>query len=367
MARRQSVGRPVGYHRSMRRRTCMTTVMLLALLATLAGLGAALAACGGSSVTPAADAAAAVADGAIVPAAGAGGGVPGASSVYTDLAYADASPAQKLDLYLPAAGEAPYPVIIAIHGGGFAHGDKADGQITPVLKALERGYAVAGVNYRLSGEATFPAAIHDVKAAVRWLRANAATYGLDPTRIAAWGHSAGGTLAALAGTSGGVAALTDPSLGNAGQPDTVRAVVDWYGPISFLKVDPDFRASGAGRSDAHSAASSLSLFLGGALTTLRRQVRAADPITYITADDPPVFIEHGTADGTVPVQQSKRFAAALARVLGPDKVTIRLFPGARHVDPAFFTPENVEPGPGLARPAAEVAIHPSRDGRPRRR
>ena len=333
MARHRSVGRPVGYHRSMRRRTCTTTVLLLALLATLAGLGAAVTACGGSSVAPAADATANAADGA---------GVSGARSVYTDLAYAGVSPAQKLDLYLPAAGEAPHPVIVAIHGGGFARGDKADGQITPVLEALERGYAVAAVNYRLSGEATFPAAIHDVKAAIRWLRANAATYGLDPTRIAAWGHSAGGTLAALAGTSGGVAALADPSLGNAAQPDTIQAVVDWSGPISFLKMDPDFRASGAGRADAYSTASSLSLFLGGALTTVRRQVRAADPITYITADDPPVFIEHGTADGTVPVQQSKRLAAALARVLGPDKVTIRLLPGARHVDPAFFTPENVD-------------------------
>ncbi len=303
--------------------------MLLALLATLAGLVAGVAACGGSSGASATDAAA---DGA---------GVSGARSVYTDLAYAGASPAQKLDLYLPAAGEAPHPVIIAIHGGGFARGDKADGQITPLLEALERGYAVAAVNYRLSGEATFPAAIHDIKAAIRWLRANAATYDLDPERIAAWGHSAGGMLAALAGTSGGVAALADPSLGNAAQPDTIQAVVDWYGPISFLKMDPDLRASGAGRADVDFPASSLSLFLGGALTTLRRQVRAADPITYVTADDPPVFIEHGTADGTVPVQQSKRFAAAIARVLGADKVTIRLLPGARHVDPAFFTPENV--------------------------
>ena len=93
---------------------------------------------------------------------------------------ATGSPAQKLDLYLPQQGETPYPVVIAIHGGGFLSGDKADGQITPVLEALRRGYAVAGVNYRLSGEATFPAAINDVKAAIRWLRAHAGEYDLDP-------------------------------------------------------------------------------------------------------------------------------------------------------------------------------------------
>ena len=233
-------------------------------------------------------------------------------------------------------------MILYIHGGGFSGGDKAGGHLAPVLAALPRGYAVASVNYRLSGEATFPAQINDVKAAIRWLRAGAARHELDPTRIAAWGGSAGGNLAALAGTSGGVAALSDPDQGNAGRSERVQAVVDWYGPISFLRTDADVRAAGFGRTGSNGPESFLSQYLGAALPTVPGKVRAADPTTYISADDPPFFIEHGTADATVPVQQSTRFAAALETTLGPAEVTLVLLPGAGHVDAAFFTPENID-------------------------
>ena len=266
---------------------------------------------------------------------------PPTSAVYRDLAYGDRSPAQKLDLYLPQRGATPYPVVIAIHGGGFLSGDKADGQITPVLEALRRGYAVAGINYRLSGEATFPAAINDVKAAIRWLRAHAGEYHLDPARFAAWGGSAGGNLAALAGTSGGNAALAGPDPQNAGQSDRLQAVVDWYGPISFLQTDRDFRLAGFKRSSATGPSSFLSQYLGAPLATVPGKVRAADPITYISSDDPPVLIEHGTADGTVPVGQSRRFARALSDRLGAGRVTLRIFPGAGHMDPVFFEQEHV--------------------------
>ena len=178
------------YHRGVHRRVLRGLAQFAACAAPVL-LAAVLAACGSPS--------------AATPAASAGGaGVPGARAVYTDLAYAGDSPSQKLDLYLPATGEPPYPVILGIHGGSFAYGDKADGQITTVLEALDRGYAVAGLNYRLSDEAPFPAAVYDVKAAVRWLRAHAGEYQLDPGRFAAWGHSAGGNLAAIAGTSGGI-------------------------------------------------------------------------------------------------------------------------------------------------------------------
>jgi acetyl esterase/lipase len=296
----------------------------LAMVVALVLLGAALAACGGASGSASTSASAP------------------AGAVLTDLAYGADSPAQKLDLYLPEQGEAPYPVLIAIHGGGFLGGDKADGQIAPVLEALKRGYAVAGLNYRLSDEATFPAAISDVKAAVRWLRAHAADYGLDPERFAAWGQSAGGTLAALAGTSGGVTALAGPDPQNADQSDTLQAVVDWYGPISFLRTDEDFRAAGFAGTSAEGGQSFLSQYMGAPLRQIPDKVRAADPITYVTPDDPPMLVEHGTADATVPVGQSRRFAAALTRVLGPDPVTLRIFRGAGHVDPLFFEQTHID-------------------------
>ena len=310
-------------------------VLAAPALVLLVSLAAAVAGCGTSpsGVAAASPGAAALA---------AAAGVPGARAVLTDLAYAGDSPSQKLDLYLPAAGEAPYPVILAIHGGGFMSGDKADGQITPVLEALGRGCAVAGVNYRLSGEATFPAAINDVKAAIRWLRAHAGEYRLDPSRFAAWGQSAGGNLAALAGTSGNLPALRGPHPANAGQSDGLQAVVDWYGPISFLRTDRDFRTAGFKRPSAAGPRSFLSLYLGAPLTEVPGKVKAADPITYITPDDPPALIEHGAADGIVPYPQSERFAEAMAERAGPSRVTLRILPGAGHVDPVFFSPEHVD-------------------------
>lgn len=267
----------------------------------------------------------------------------GGESVYKNVAYAQDSPAQKLDLYLPATGEPPYPVLVAIHGGGFIGGDKEDGQILPVLQGLTRGYAVVGLDYRLSPAAHFPAAVSDVKAAVRWVRAHAGEYGLDGSRVALWGDSAGGNLAALAGTSGDSAALRGPDPANADQSDEVQAVVDWFGPISFLRTDRDFRVSGFGeRASVEGANSFLSQYLGAPLNEVRNKVKAADPITYLTPDDPPILIEHGTADGTVPWPQSTRLAKAYAAATGDDNVTLNLIKGAGHVDRLFYEQAHVD-------------------------
>jgi acetyl esterase/lipase len=268
--------------------------------------------------------------------------VPGAEVAYRDLAYDDVSPLQKLDLYLPDNGDQPYPLLVAIHGGGFSAGDKADGQVVPVLSGLTRGYAVASLDYRLSPEATFPAAISDVKAAVRWLRAHADEFGLDGSRVALWGDSAGGNLAALAGTAGDTDALRGPDPANADQPDTVQAVVDWFGPISFLHTDADFRKAGFDRPSALDGRSFLSEYLGAPLDEVSAKAKASDPITYLSSGDPPILIEHGTADGTVPYPQSVRLARAYAKVVGEDAVTLRLLRGAGHVDPAFYTDAHLD-------------------------
>jgi acetyl esterase/lipase len=300
------------------------------------GLSACGGAAGGSSDSGAAGAASSPAATSAYP------GGPATSAIYRDVAYAQDSPAQKLDLYLPATGERPYPVLVAIHGGGFIGGDKEDGQIVPVLEGLTRGYAVVGLDYRLSPEAHFPAAVSDVKAAVRWVRAHAGEYGLDGARVALWGDSAGGNLAAIAGTSGDSAALRGPDPANADQPDDVQAVVDWFGPISFLRTDRDFRVSGFDdRASVEGAGSFLSQYLGGPLNEMRDRVEAADPITYLTPDDPPILIEHGTEDGTVPWPQSKRLAEAYAAATGDDNVTLNIIEGAGHVDRLFYEQEHV--------------------------
>ena len=262
-----------------------------------------------------------------------------------DLAYASLSPAQALDIYWPSEGNGPFPVILSIHGGAFMGGDKRDEQVTPMLAGLPRGYAVVAVNYRMSGEAIFPALVHDIKAAVRWVRANAAKFLLDPARIAAWGGSAGGYLSLMTGVTASTPELEDLSLGNAGQPCHVQAVVDWFGPTDFLKMDAQLAESGLAPAPpfAHSGANSPeSLLLGRQITEIPELVRAANPETYLHAGAPPLFIQHGDRDDVVPYQQSVNFAAKARAMLGREKVRLELLPGARHADPAFGTPQNIQ-------------------------
>jgi acetyl esterase/lipase len=352
MRSRGDTGRRTG---GARLRTALSRLPTAALAVLLgAALVAGVAACGGSSgpsdtsgspgsrAATASGAAAASAPAGTRPVIGPDGeAVPGADLVYRDLAYDDGSPLQKLDLYLPDGGKRPRPLLVAIHGGGFSSGDKADGQVIPVLSGLTRGYAVASLDYRLSPQETFPAAIADVKAAVRWLRSQAGEYGLDGSRVALWGDSAGGNLAALAGTTGDTRALRGPDPAHADQPDTVQAVVDWFGPISFLHTDADFREAGFDRPDAASGWSFLSAYLGAPLREVPGRVKASDPITYLTPGDPPILIEHGTADATVPYPQSVRLAKAYANVAGADSVTLHLLRGAGHVDPVFSSREHL--------------------------
>lgn len=261
-----------------------------------------------------------------------------------DLPYAHASPAQKLDIYWPEEGNGPFPVVVSIHGGAFMGGDKRDIQIKPMFEVLKHNYVLVGVNYRLSGEATFPALIHDIKAAIRWIRANAKTYLFDPHRIATWGGSAGGYLSLMAGVTAGIRELDDPSLGNADQPDHVQAVVSWFPPTDFLKMDEQLAESGFAPLPefAHSGENSPeSLLLGRKITEVPDLVRVANPETYIRPGLPPFFIQHGRLDETVPYQRSLHFANQLAAV-NPQGVTYEILPEARHADPAFETPQNIQ-------------------------
>ena len=261
-----------------------------------------------------------------------------------DIAYASLSPAQRLDVYLPDEGDGPFPVIVSIHGGAFMQCDKADGQVMPMLEGLQRGYAVVAVNYRLSSEATFPAQIHDVKAAVRWIRAEAGRYGFDPGRIAAWGGSAGAYLATMLGVTSAVEQLDDPSLGNPEQASDVQCVVDWYGPTNFLKLDGWLNAAGLPPRPGmeHNARHSPeSLLLGEQITTVPDRVRAANPETYVTSDTPPFLIQHGTSDSVIPTQCSVHLAASIAQVAGSETVQLDLIEGADHLDPLFETKRNL--------------------------
>jgi len=194
----------------------------------------------------------------------------------------------------------------------------------PAGAFVARGFAVAAVNYRLSQHAIFPAQIEDVKAAVRWLRVNAPKYGYDADRIASYGTSAGGHLAALLGTTGGVKAFDVGR--NPGVSSRVQAAVDFFGPTDFLQMDAHRLSAQAMAHDTPSSPESQ--LVGGPIRDHPDRVARADPITYVTRDDPPFLIVHGDADALVPHHQSELLEAALRKA----GVRVRLvtIPGGPH-------------------------------------
>jgi acetyl esterase/lipase len=252
------------------------------------------------------------------------GGTTGAARTITNIFYAgNSSASQSLDLLLPANARLPLPLIVRVHGGGFSSGDKGGEESGTAAKAiLAKGYALASVNYRLSGEALFPAGAQDVKAAVRWLRAHAAEYGLDTDHFASWGESAGGYMAVMIGVTGDQATVfDDDSLGNPGVSSAVAAVVDWYGPTDLATMDSQQTAHSPASCPSswlqHTPASSPEgEWLGGALNTpaVTSKLTQANLVAYIaTAKALPFFIiAQGDNDCQVPWGQSQELADALA-------------------------------------------------------
>lgn len=252
---------------------------------------------------------------------------------------------QRLDLYLPSSGSGPFPLIVWVHGGGWRTGSKVLDATASQRRLLTAGYAVASIGYRLSGVAKWPAQIHDVKAAVRHLRANATRYFVDSARVGAWGSSAGGHLVAVLGTSGGVAALEGAAIGNAGVSSRVRAVADWFGPTDFNQMDAQLAAVGChppGTVLYGLPNSQVSELLGAPIGTVPALVAQANPITHVTSDDPPFYIQHGTADCVVPRGQSELLRTALVAAIGQSNVSFNLLAGAGHGGNAFATAANVD-------------------------
>lgn len=213
---------------------------------------------------------------------------------------------QKLDLYLPAGDDKPLPLIIWVHGGAWQAGSK---DRPPALRFLQRGYAVASVNYRLSQHAIFPAQIEDCQAAVRWLRANAAKYNLDPNRFGAWGSSAGGHLVALLGTAGDATNFVQGP--HAEVSARVQAVVDFFGPTDLTLMT---KQSGPESTMNHDAADSPeSRLVGGAIQENKDKAALANPILFVTKNDPPMLLVHGDKDPLVPHGQSEILLAALQK------------------------------------------------------
>ncbi|MBM84206.1 MAG: esterase [Planctomycetaceae bacterium] len=244
-------------------------------------------------------------------------------SVHRDLEYSkpDGKP-QLLDVYVPDDADGQMPVIVWIHGGAWRTGSK---NRSPAPRFLGQGYVVVSINYRLSQVARYPAQVHDCKAAIRWLRANSKRFNIDPKRIGVWGSSAGGHLVALLGTSGGAKSLEGLG-GNADQSSNVQAVCDFFGPTDFLQMDAHSQPKAPIIHDA--ATSPESQLIGGPIQQNPKKVAAANPITYVSKDDPPFLIVHGDRDRLVPHHQSQILHDALKKA--GVKSTLHIVKGGGH-------------------------------------
>ena len=253
--------------------------------------------------------------------------MPDITRILRDLEYVPGGhERQKLDLYLPQQGEgsAALPLIVWVHGGAWLGGNKNS---CPAAQFLKDGFAAASINYRLSQHAIFPAQIEDCKAAIRFLRANAGKYNIDPNHIGVWGASAGGHLVALLGTTGDV---NDFDKGpNLQFSSKVQAVCDFFGPTDFTKMSAFESIMDHDVPDAPEAK-----LIGGPVQENKEACKRANPITYISKNDPPFLICHGDKDNLVPINQSVLLYEALKKA-GVD-VTFHTVEGGGH---GFRDPE----------------------------
>jgi acetyl esterase/lipase len=258
--------------------------------------------------------------------------------VRTNIAYAPAEPAggkgHLLDLYVPRGTDRPVPLVMWTRGSAWRSDDARAGAEVVAARLNPRGYAVAGVSVRSSANVKFPGQVYDIKAAVRFLRANANKYHLDPARFAIMGESSGGWVAAMAGLTGGVGTL-EGSIGVKGPSSRVQAAISIYPPTDFLRMDAQLKkrcrpvehAFKVG--DCHTdAGSPESVLLGCQITACRDVAKRANPITYVDKRDPPVLLLAGKEDSLVPWQQSSQLYRAVQSACG--SATMVLLPHGGH-------------------------------------
>lgn len=208
-----------------------------------------------------------------------------------------------LDIYTPVNATNRLPVLVWIHGGSWKAGSKNP---CPLVFLTKNGAAVVSIDYRLIDDAPFPAQLYDCKGAIRWLKANASRLNLDPNRIAVFGASAGGHLAALLGTTADLKEMEGDVGGNEAQSSRVQAICAFYPPtdLNLLVTNPVWRTS---------ATSDIGRFLGGPLESNLDKAARANPLNYITPDDTPFYILHGAKDKMVPLAQGVMLHEALVK------------------------------------------------------
>ena len=246
---------------------------------------------------------------------------------YLDIPYAAQSPSQKLDIYLPGDGDGPFPTIIFIHGGAFVFGNKRDIQMLQALEGIKRGYAVVSVEYRLGFEAQYPAPLFDVKAAVRFLRANAPLYMLDGERFTAFGDSAGCYYAVMAAATQNNPVFEDLSMGNAAYSSSVGSVVSMFGVFDIVTQDREVDKYGLTDPDMPDIDK---LMFGAQSSEIKGLMHFTNPLHFIKPDFPPVLILHGSNDTVVTVVQAYLLEEKVRTVCGAQRVEMDIHEGYGH-------------------------------------
>ena len=235
-----------------------------------------------------------------------------------------------LDLYLPN-GETLDGLVVWIHGGAWRAGSK---EKVPVLDLVDRGWPIASVDYRLSGEAQFPAQIHDIKGAIRFLRSQESEYGYRAENVFAIGSSAGGHLVALTGVTNGHAALEGSVGSHLKESSDVQGIVSLYGASNLTTI--------LDQSTPHGLSvrvPALELFIGGRPENVTETARLASPVFHVDRDDPPLLMIHGDQDPQMPINQSLELESAYGRVSAP--VEFISLNGAKHGGGAFYDAERI--------------------------
>ncbi len=255
----------------------------------------------------------------------------------TDIRYG-ALEEQKLDLYYPDGGEGPFPLIFYVHGGGWVMGGRRDSSIACILPgALEQGFAVASVEYRLSPGTKFPENLYDVKTAVRCMRANAAKYRVDPDRFGMAGDSAGGYFTLMVAATANVPALEGEQYGWPGVSSAVQAAVDYYGPVDMERDFAEyFAASGVRRLPMQLKGKPTMEEMEFSSVSARHLSPLVCPHRYVHPDMPPVLLLHGAEDCIVPYQHSELMARRIREVCGEDRAKLLIYPGLVHSDKDFM-------------------------------
>lgn len=224
-------------------------------------------------------------------------------SVQYDIAYDTQSPSNTLDLYLSHFGSDPMPLIVFLHGGAFVKGDKSR-HIGGVLQALQRGYAVASVNYRLNQEAPYPAMLFDACEAIRYLKAHAKALHIDPDNLILWGDTHGGYLASVIGIEGAKGLLTYATK-YPKQTLDVKGIISFYAPIDLYDFHKRQIASGNFLTVEGMLVDELTFQKKG--NQLLTYLKSLDPLMHIDGSEPPFYLLHGCKDFDIPQSYSKKF------------------------------------------------------------